>query len=48
MKTILSLSKTHSAPLALVPLLGITFDVTIRLKNVQDESLKQVDPSVKV
>lgn len=48
MKTLLSLAKTVPSPLTLVPLLGISIDVTLRLKNVKDDKLKSVDPALKV
>lgn len=48
MKTLLSLAKTVPSPLTLVPLLGISIDVTLRLKNIKDETLKSVDPTLKV
>ncbi|OJT01635.1 Translational activator GCN1 [Trametes pubescens] len=47
MKTLLSLAKTVPSPLTLVPLLGISIDVTLRLKNVKDDALKSVDPTLK-
>ncbi|OBZ65072.1 Translational activator GCN1 [Grifola frondosa] len=45
MRTLLRLAKTQS--LSVVPLLGISVDVTIRLKNVKDDNLKKVDPQIK-
>ena len=48
MRTLLSLHKSLPSPLIIVPLLGISVDVMLRLKNVKDESLKQIDASVKV
>ncbi|KDQ56445.1 hypothetical protein JAAARDRAFT_36597 [Jaapia argillacea MUCL 33604] len=47
MSTIVRLSKTNSTPPALVPLLGVAVDVTIRLKNVKDENLLRVTPDLK-
>ncbi|KAI0628364.1 ARM repeat-containing protein [Trametes polyzona] len=47
MKTLLALSKTLPSPLTVVPLLGISVDVTLRLKNLKDERLKAVDPALK-
>ena len=48
MKTLLKLTKTLTSPLTVVPLLGISIDVTLRLKNVKDEKIKEVDPAIKV
>ena len=48
MRTLLSLHKSLPSPLIIVPLLGISVDVMLRLKNVKDESLKQIDASIKV
>ncbi|KAI0827665.1 ARM repeat-containing protein [Trametes gibbosa] len=45
--TLLSLAKTMPSPLTVVPLLGISIDVSLRLKNVKDENLKTVDPVLK-
>ncbi|KAI9068620.1 ARM repeat-containing protein [Trametes sanguinea] len=47
MRTLLGLAKNLPSPLTVVPLLGISIDVTLRLKNVQDENLKKIDPSLK-
>ena len=41
-------AKSNQIPLVYIPLLSIAFDVLIRLKNIKDESLKQILPSVKV
>lgn len=46
--TLLANAKTISNPLTVVPLLGTAVDVTLRLKNVKDESLKSLEPSLKV
>ena len=48
MKTLLGSTKTLPSPIAAVPLLGIALDVTLRLKNVKDDKLKQVDLAIKV
>ena len=48
MKTLLKLTKSLPTPLIVVPLLGISLDVTLRLKNVKDEKLREIDPVVKV
>ena len=48
MKTLLGSTKTLPSPIAAVPLLGIAVDVTMRLKNVKDDKLKQIDPTIKV
>ncbi len=48
MKTLLGSTKTLSSPIAAIPLLGIAVDVTLRLKNVKDDKLKQIDPAIKV
>ena len=48
MHTLLGLAKTMPSPLTVVPLLGISVDVTLRLKDVKDEKLKQIDPALKV
>ncbi|RDX47550.1 ARM repeat-containing protein [Lentinus brumalis] len=47
MRTLLGLTKSLPSPLVVVPLLGISVDVTLRLKNVKDESLKQIDATIK-
>ncbi|RPD57344.1 ARM repeat-containing protein [Lentinus tigrinus ALCF2SS1-7] len=47
MKTLLELTKSLPSPLIVVPLLGISVDVTLRLKHVKDESLKHIDTSIK-
>ncbi|KAI0800349.1 ARM repeat-containing protein [Fomes fomentarius] len=47
MNTLLSITKSLPSPLAVVTLLGISIDVTIRLKNVKDDNLKQIDPMLK-
>ena len=48
MSTLLTQAKSSQTPLIYIPLLGTAVDVTIRLKNVKDDSLKQISPSVKV
>lgn len=48
MSTLVSQAKSSQAPLVYIPLLSTAVDVTIRLKNIKDESLKQIPPSVKV
>ena len=48
MKTLLGLVKTMPSPLTVIPLLGISIDVTLRLKNVKDEKLKEIDSAIKV
>lgn len=45
--TLLSAAKANSAPLTLIPLLGTAVDVKTRLKNVKDESLKELSPDAK-
>ncbi|KAH9856756.1 ARM repeat-containing protein [Lenzites betulinus] len=47
MKTLLGLAKTMPSPLTVVPLLGISVDVTLRLKDVKDDKLTTVDPVLK-
>ncbi|KAI8978208.1 ARM repeat-containing protein [Trametes punicea] len=47
MRTLLVLAKSLSSPLTAVPLLGISVDVTLRLKDVKDEKLKQIEPALK-
>lgn len=48
MKTLLRLAVTLSSPLVAVPLLGISVDVTLRLKNVKDDQLKHISSEIKV
>lgn len=48
MQTLLLKPKTSPTPLSIVSLLGICVDVKIRLKNVKDDSLKVLDPALKV
>lgn len=48
LSTLLALARSSQTPLVYIALLGTAVDVTIRLKNVQDESVKQITPSVKV
>lgn len=48
MATLVAQAKSSQTPLAYIPLLGVAVDVTIRLKNVKDESLKQIPPSIQV
>lgn len=48
LSTLLSQSKSSQAPLLFVPLVGLAVDVTIRLKNVNDESLKRISSENKV
>ncbi|KAI0644913.1 ARM repeat-containing protein [Trametes meyenii] len=47
MKTLIVLVKTLPSPSVVVPLLGLSIDVTLHLKNVKDETLKAVDPAIK-
>ncbi|GBE83943.1 eIF-2-alpha kinase activator GCN1 [Sparassis crispa] len=47
MNTLLALAKTSTSPLFVVPLLGLSVDVTLHLKNLKDEQLKKVDPTIK-
>ena len=47
-RTLLGSTKTLPSPLAAVPLVGTAVDVLLRLKNVKDEKLKQIDPATKV
>ena len=46
--TLVLQAKSSQTPLVYIPLLSTAFDVLIRLKNIKDESLKQILPSVKV
>lgn len=46
--TLVSQAKSSQTPLVFVPLLGLAVDVTIRLKNVKDESLTRISPEIKV
>jgi len=46
--TLLSQAKSSQTPLTLVPLIGVAIDVTIRLKNVKDESLTYLSVDAKV
>jgi hypothetical protein len=45
---LLSQAKSSQTPLTLVPLIGVAVDVTIRLKNVKDESLTYLSVDAKV
>ncbi|KAF8434348.1 armadillo-type protein [Boletus edulis BED1] len=47
MSTLVSHAKSSQTPLIYIPLLSTAVDVTIRLKNVKDDSLTQIPPSVK-
>ena len=47
-KTLIGRAKGHSNPLHVVSLLGVAVDVKLRLKNVKDDSLKQVNSELKV
>ncbi|KAI0366693.1 ARM repeat-containing protein [Pilatotrama ljubarskyi] len=47
MKSLLALAKTMPSPQLVVPLLGISIEVTLRLKDVKDVKLKEIDPSLK-
>lgn len=47
-KTLISRAKGHSNPLSVVPLLGVAIDVKLRLKNLKDDSLRQVEGDLKV
>ena len=46
--TLISQAKSSQIPLTLVPLIGVAVDVTIRLKNVKDESLTHLSEGTKV
>ena len=46
--TLISQAKSSQIPLTLVPLIGVAVDVTIRLKNVKDESLTHLSEGAKV
>jgi len=48
MATLVAQAKSSQTPLVYIPLLGAAVDVTIRLKNVKYESLKQIPPSIQV
>lgn len=48
MQTLLTNVKSFPSPLTIVPLLGISFDVMIRLKAVKDEIVTHLSPEVKV
>lgn len=47
MSMLVTHAKSSQTPLVYIPLLGTAVDVTIRLKNIKDESLKQIPLSVK-
>ncbi|PSR76114.1 hypothetical protein PHLCEN_2v8664 [Hermanssonia centrifuga] len=47
MRVLMSQAKKHTNPLSLVTLLGVAIDVTLRLKNVKDETLTKIDPNIK-
>ncbi|THG98438.1 hypothetical protein EW026_g3754 [Hermanssonia centrifuga] len=47
MRVLMSQAKKHINPLSLVTLLGVAIDVTLRLKNVKDETLTKIDPYIK-
>ncbi|KAH9925947.1 ARM repeat-containing protein [Epithele typhae] len=47
MRTLLRPMKALPSPLAVVPLLGISIDVTLRLKDVKDQKLTTIDSAVK-
>lgn len=48
MSTLVAHAKSSQSPLVYIPLLATAVDVTIRLKNAKDQSLRQIPPSVKV
>lgn len=48
LSTLLAHAKAAAAPLVSVPLIGVAVDVTLRLKDVKDESLKRLSPETKV
>ncbi|KAI5983714.1 armadillo-type protein [Pisolithus albus] len=47
MSTLVMQAKSSQTPLAYIPLLGTAVDVTLRLKNVKDDSLTQIRPVIK-
>ncbi|KIJ63493.1 hypothetical protein HYDPIDRAFT_175892 [Hydnomerulius pinastri MD-312] len=47
MSTLITQTKSSQTPLAQISLLSTAVDVTIRLKNIKDESVKQIPQSVK-
>lgn len=48
MTTLISQAKSSQTPLSFVPLIGVVVDVTIRLKNVKDESLTHLSVDTQV
>ncbi|KAL4068779.1 armadillo-type protein, partial [Scleroderma yunnanense] len=46
MATLVAQAKSSQTPLVHILLLGTAVDVILRLKNVKDESLKQISPSI--
>ncbi|KAI0343486.1 ARM repeat-containing protein [Trametopsis cervina] len=46
-KTLVATGKSHPSPLTLVPLMGTTIDVQLRLKNVKDPELKILSSDTK-
>lgn len=48
MTTLLSQAKSSQIPLCFVPLIGVAVDVTVRLKNVKDESLTHLSIDAQV
>ncbi|TFK50812.1 ARM repeat-containing protein [Heliocybe sulcata] len=47
METVIRQAKAHSSPLIFIPLLGISIDVTLRLKNVKDPALTRPSDGIK-
>ncbi|KZT22524.1 ARM repeat-containing protein [Neolentinus lepideus HHB14362 ss-1] len=47
METLIRQAKAHSSPMTPIPLLGISIDVTLRLKNVKDLALTRLSDSTK-
>ncbi|OJA10082.1 hypothetical protein AZE42_06300 [Rhizopogon vesiculosus] len=47
MSTLIAQAKSSQAPLIQISLLSTAVDVTLRLKNVKDESLTQLPPAIK-
>ncbi|KAI5995298.1 armadillo-type protein [Pisolithus orientalis] len=47
MSALIAQAKSSQTPLVYIPLLGTAVDVTLRLKNVKDDSLKQITPAIK-
>ncbi|KAI6117782.1 armadillo-type protein [Pisolithus croceorrhizus] len=47
MSTLVVQAKSSQTPLAYIPLLGLAVDVTLRLKDVKEDSLSQITPVTK-